>query len=428
MIFSKFLKILVVLLILTIVLYPYAQSLSHDKSSNDKSSYDKSSHDKSSSDVKKGKMLVSGDEGFFKKGYTRFRGNAYVEKGSVKMFADVIEYFETNNLALGKGNVKLFDYESGLNVTSKYSEYYGNSNVILFFDSPVLTISNKNFLLRGDVIVLDNESESILSFTNSYLSNGNVEVFSDSIKIFSTSNLIRLTGNSKVFSTNFTIYSDEAFIISATNKSTKELEIKRYVGIGKVVVTGSNFSLSSERIVINFSNGQLIDYIAFGGVNLSNDSTIVLSEYFRSQFYEGKDVLHIGMTNVVVSNLSSGDVLYSDYLISDKVNKYDLITGEKVYYIIKDSGAKVRAKVIERFIERKVVILKKDVVVETDNISVVGDIGKYDESTKILSMLGNPKVVSGDNVGVSASVITIDVESRSAKIENGSYGYVMQEM
>ncbi|MFN4245402.1 MAG: hypothetical protein ACK4F9_04550 [Brevinematia bacterium] len=406
MVFVRLLRILVFIVFLCIIFYSYAQ--------------------KSSYDSKKDKMVVSGDEGFFKKGYTRFKGNAYVEKGTVKMFADVIEYFETNNLALGKGNVRLFDSSSGLNVVSGYSEYYGNSNIVLFFNSPLLTVSNKKMLLKGEVIVLDQDSESVLSITNSYLSNDGIEMLSHSIKIFSSSNLIVLSGSSKIFSTNFVIYSDRAFIHSGTNKNTKEVEIKRYVGIGGVVIVGSNFSLSSKKIVINFSNGQLFDYVAFGDVKISNNNAIVFADYFKSQFLGGDDVLHVGMTNVVVSNLSSGDVLYSDYLISDKLNKYELIAGDDVIYYINNGSVKVKSKVVERFLDRGIAILKKDVVVQSGNISIVGDIGKYDEGTKILYMLGNPKVVSEDKLGVSANVITIDVEKNKAQIENGLYGYVMQ--
>lgn len=377
----------------------------------------------------KDRMIVSGDEGFFKKGYTRFKGNAYVEKGSVRMFADVIEYFETNNLAIGKGNVFLKDSRSGLNVRGGYSEYYGNSNIIFFLENPYLVISNTNDItfLKGEVIILNQDDESVISETNGYMTNRSMEVFSDTIKIFSKSNIIRLIGNSKIISSNLNILSDRAVIFTYSNQITKQVEVKRYVGIGNILIVGSNFTLNSDRIVINFTNNDIYDYIAVGNVRISNESTFITSGYFRSVFSNKKDVLHIGMTNVVVSNLRNGEVMYSDNLLSDKEKNYEIFSGN-VVYSLSDSRTKIRSQVAERFIDTKVVLLRKDVVLETENISIVSEMAKYDEVTKMLYMIGNPRVVSEDKLGVYANVITIDVERKSSKIQNGEYGYVLPGM
>lgn len=371
------------------------------------------------------KMVVGGDEGIFKRGYTRFSGNAYVEKGSVRMFADVIEYFETNNVAIGKGNVILRDLKSGLSVRGGYSEYYGNSNIIFFYQSPYLVLSNSDIFLRGDVILLKQEEETVVSEGNSYLTNNRVEMFAGKIEVSSRSNLIRLLRNAKITSTNFRIFSDNGFIITSNDLKSKETEIVRYVGIGNVRVEGTNFVLSADRIVINFNDNEVRDYIAVGNVRISNENSFIVAGYFRSEFFKGRDVKHVGMSNVVISNFSTGEVLLAEYLVSDRVNETDVFIGNASYRL--RDGTVFNAQVIERFLRDGIVFAKKDVILETENIKIVSEFAKYDEKLRMLQMLGNPRVVSGEKLGVSVEVITIDVSKRSAKLDSGNYGYVNQQ-
>lgn len=380
---------------------------------------------KSSQSSSKDKMIVGGDEGVFKKGYTRFSGNAYVEKGSVKMFADVIEYFETNNLAIGRGNVILRDSRSGLNVAGGYSEYYGDSNIIYFYQSPYLVLTNNNIFLKGNVIILRQNDETVISEGNSYLTNNNVELYANKIEILSKSNIIKLFRDSKIISTNFRVFSDNGFIITSSNAKTKETEIVRYIGIGNVKIVGSNFVLTSDRVVINFNNNEVSNYIAVGNVRISNQSSFITAGYFRSDFLNQRDVRHIGMTNVVISNFSTGEVLSADYLVSDRINEVDVFMGNAIYSL--RDGTKFSAQVIERFVKDGIVFARKDVILETENVKVVSEFGKYDEKLRILQMLGNPRVVSGDRLGVSVDVITIDVNKRNAKLDSGNYGYVNQQ-
>lgn len=381
----------------------------------------------SSSRDTKDKMVVGGDEGFFRKHYTRFKGNAYVEKGNTRMLAEVIEYFETNNFAIGRGNVILKDSKSGLSVFGQYSEYYGNSNIIIFYSSPYLVITNDGIFLKGEVLILNQNDESVISKRNAYMSNANIQIFSDNIIILSKSNMIRLVRNSKIVSSNITIHSDRGVIITSSNKKTKESEISQYIGIGKVLIIGSNFSLSSDNIVINFTNNQVRDYTATGNVVISNTNNIVMAEYFRSEFEGDRDVFHIGMTNVVITNLENGDTIYSDYLFADKNNDYELLSGNATY--VMDSGrTKVRAQTIERFLDIGITMLNKDVVIDSENISIKSEIGKYDEKMRTIQLIGNPRVVNEDKMGVSANVITININKRQVRIDNGNYGYVIPGM
>ncbi|MCS7299609.1 MAG: hypothetical protein RMJ37_06615 [Spirochaetia bacterium] len=382
--------------------------------------------DKSSRDTKD-KMVVGGDEGFFRKYYTRFKGNAYVEKGSTRMLAEVIEYFETNNFAIGRGDVVLKDSKSGINVFGQYSEYYGNSNIIIFYNNPYLVITNDGIFLKGEVLILNQNDESVVSRTNAYMSNANIQMFSDNIIVLSKSNIIRLVRNSKVISSNITIHSDRGVIITSSNKKAKENEISQYIGIGRVLIIGSNFSLSSDNIVINFTNNEVKDYTATGNVVISNTNNIVMAEYFRSEFEGGRDVFHIGMTNVVITNLENGDTVYSDYLFADKNNNYELLSGNATY-VIDNGRTRIKAQTIERFLDISITMLNKDVVIDSENISMMSEIGKYDEKMRTIQLIGNPRVVNEDRMGVSANVITININKRQVKIDNGNYGYVIPGM
>lgn len=387
-----------------------------------------SSHaQRTSSAQKKDKMVVSGDEGFFKKGYARFTGNAYAEKGSIRMSADVIEYFETNNLAIGRGGVVLKDSKTGLTVVGGYSRYYGESNVVVFSGKPWLAAPENNFFLRGELLTIYQDEEYVVSETNSYLSNSRMEVYSDVIEILSKSNLTRLVGNARVVLSNVTITSDRALIITESNRSSREMEVKRFIGIGNVTIYSSNSLLKCSSVVINFTNNEVYDYIAVGGVRISNENTLIFSEYFRSEFYRNEDIIHIGMTNVVMSNLGNDEVVYSDYLFSDRRNGYELLTGN-VVYVVNRGEVRIMAQVVERFLREGFSLLRKSVVLETEGVRIVSEIARYDERMKILYMVGNPRVVSEDRLGVSANTIVIDVEKKSARIENGSYGYVIPGM
>ncbi|MCX8028934.1 MAG: hypothetical protein N2712_02955 [Brevinematales bacterium] len=374
----------------------------------------------------KEKMVVGGDEGFFKRNYTRFKGNAYVEKGSTKMLADIIEYFETNNLAIGRGNVVLKDTKSGLTVFGGYSEYFGNNNIITFYENPQLVISN-NILLKGEAITLNQNEESITSKTNAYLSNNNNQIFAETIIVLSKLNIIKLIEKSTILSSNIVIQSDRGIIIITSNKVTKEMEISQYIGTGRVKIIGTNFTLESDKIVINFTNNEVKNYIATGNVKISNTNNIISSQYFMSEFSGGRDILHIGMTNVVIVNLENNDTLYSDYLFSDKKNNYELLTGN-VIYVLNNGSTKIKAQSIERFLNLSMTLLKKDVILETENISIASEIAKYDEKLKIMYMVGNPRVVNEDKLGVSANIITINIQDKSSTIENGNYGYITPGM
>lgn len=371
--------------------------------------------------------MVGGDVGFFKKNYTRFSGNAFVEKDSARMIADEIEYFELTNLAVGRGNVVLTESKNGLVVRSGYSEYYGDSNLIIFLNNPELTLSNRNVFLKGDILVLDQSNEIVISSNNSFLTNDNLTAYADVIKILNKSNITRFIGNSKIISSNLTVYSDNGFILMVTNKKTKEIVIDKYVGVGNVRIIDKSGFLSCDRIVINFESGEINDYIAYGNVKISNSNTFITSQYFRSVFNNGKDISHVGMTNVVIVNLENSDKMYGDNLFSDKVNGFEFLYGNAIYEST-NRNMKVYSEVIERHINQKVVYMKKNVRVTTGEIEIVSDLGKYDEDTGYMYFFGNARVLSGEKLGLSVNSVLVDSKKDKVIFYGSDYGYVLPGM
>ncbi|MGC8767071.1 MAG: hypothetical protein ACP5QP_05160 [Brevinematia bacterium] len=373
------------------------------------------------------RMVVGGDMGFFKKNYTKFNGNAFVEKGSARMLADEIEYFELTNLAIGRGNVVLTESKNGLIIKGGYSEYYGDKNLIVFFESPNLTLSNRNIFLKGDVLFLDQSNEIVVSSNNSFLTNEKLVAYADVIEIINRSNIIRFLGNSKVISSNFTIYANNGFVFMVTNKYTKEINIDKYVGIGNVKIFDNSGFLLCDRIVINFESNEVKDYVSYGNVKISNSNTYITSDYFRSVFDKGKDILHIGMTNVSVINLDNGDRMYGDNLFSDKVKGFEFLYGNAVF---ESQGRNIRvySHVIERHVDKKIIYMKKDVRVRTEGIDIVSDIGKYDESTGYMYLLGNARILSGDKLGLSVNSIVVDSKKDKVTFYGSDYGYVIPGM
>jgi lipopolysaccharide assembly outer membrane protein LptD (OstA) len=383
----------------------------------------------SAQESSKEKMTVGGDVGYFKKNYTRFEGNAYVEKGTVRMTANSIEYFETNNLAICRGSVVLNESKNGLKVYGGYSEYFGDSNVIKFYDSPSLTLTNKNIFLIGDTILLDQKKELIVSEGNAILSNESFVGSSHKIKVLSKGNKVIFISNATIVSSNISVKSGLGIVYFTTNRESKEMVIEKYVGVGEVEIFDGNSFLKSSNIVINFfPNGEIKDYVATGNVLISNSNTLISSEYFRSVFTnKNKDIYHVGLTNVILRDLRSGDIIRGEYLFSDKVNNYEMVS-INAEYISKEKGVTVKAETIERFTDGKFVYMRKNVIIETESIKIVGEIAKYDEILKYMYVVGDPKVVSKDDLGISANYIVLDVDKDRIEILNGSYGYVKPGM
>jgi len=378
---------------------------------------------------KKDKMIVGGDVGYFKKNYTKFEGNAYVEKETVRITANTIEYFETNNLAISKGNVILNESRNGLRVSGGYSEYLGDINVIKFYEEPILTLSNKNIFLNGDVIILDQSNETITSKGNATLTNESMIGKSDKIKILSKLNQIIFISNANIVYSNINVKSDIGIVYLVTNKKTKETTIEKYVGIGNTEIDDNSSLLKSSNVVINFTpKGEISDYIAVGNVLISNSNNVITSEYFRSVFTNGnKDIYHVGLTNVLLNDVKSGDIIRGEYLFSDKVNGYEIVS-INAQYISKARGVNVKSEVIERFIKEKFILMKKNVIIETESTKIIGELAKYDEVSKYMYVVGDPKVISKDELGISANHIVLDVEKNKIEILNGSYGYVKPGM
>ncbi len=383
----------------------------------------------SAQETSKEKMTVGGDVGYFRKNYTRFEGNAYVEKGTVKMTANIIEYFETNNLAICRGNVVLNESRNGLRVYGGYSEYFGDSNIIKFYESPSLTLTNKNIFLSGDTIILDQKNELIASEGNAILSNESFIGSSHKIEVLSKENRIIFISNANIVSSNINVKSSLGIVYFATNKQTKETSIKKYIGVGEVEIFDGSSFLKSRNIVINFfPNGEIKDYVATGNVLISNSNTLISSEYFRSVFTnKNKDIYHIGLTNVVFRDLRSGDIIKGEYLFSDKVNNYEVVSID-AEYVSKEKGVTVKAEIIERLINDKLVYMSKNVVIETESVKIVGEIARYDELSKYMYVVGDPRVLSKDEMGISANCIVLDVDKNRVEILGGSYGYVKPGM
>ncbi len=377
------------------------------------------------------KMIVGGETGIFKKNYTKFSGEAYVIKGFTEMKADEIEYFELTNIAYGYGNVILSDKSNGLVVKGGRSVFYGNENVIEFFVDPILEITNENITLKGEKITLSQSDSSVFAESNSFVKSENFEAYANKIYIYSSSNFVRLIGDSTIFSSNMVVKSDSGlvFFTSKTNKGKVEKRISKYMGIGDVFISNSQGILNSEKIIVFFDeNNSVSEYVALGEVTISNETSVIACEYFRSVFdNEGKDILHIALTNVMVRDMNTGDVVKGKYLMSDKVKKYEVITENASFYS-KANDTTVNAEVIERFSELRLVYLKKDVVISTPNADITGDFAIYDEINKSMEVFGNPKVVRDDKLGLSANVIILDLKSNEISIRNGNYGYVVPGM
>jgi lipopolysaccharide export system protein LptA len=220
-------------------------------------SYGASEGKKSDQKAKPLKIVVKGPKAKFEKGYTVFLSaegkRPVATQGSNYIEADTIKYFQDKNFVISEGNVVFKNFEKKIDITSGYSEFYGNTGDVIFSLAPRMYISNENMYVGGEKVFMNVNEDKVRIETNAFVTNENFRAYADRVEYISKSNLSKMFGNVKIFSTNLNVSSDIAFATVNSNF------VSNYIAYGNVVSESKNIVAKSQSLVANFRNTNEID-------------------------------------------------------------------------------------------------------------------------------------------------------------------------
>lgn len=256
-------KLISIIVIVSLAILPYSLSFAQKKKQ---------------SQTKITKIVVKGPNVKIEKDYTLFQASSIqrpiATQGSNYIEADVIKYFSSKNYTISEGNVIFKNLDKNIEITSGYSEFYGNTGDVIFERSPRMYLSNNNMYVGGEKVYLNVNEDKINVETNTFITNENIKAFADKVEYTSKDNLARMVGNVSISSSNMNIKSDLAYISIYSNT------ISNYIGYGNVVVESKNITSKSEYLLSTFKSSNEIDkYIMLTNVVL--DSKDIYVEAFK---------------------------------------------------------------------------------------------------------------------------------------------------
>jgi len=203
------------------------------------------------------KITVKGPKAKFEKGYTIFVSaegkRPFATQGSNYIESDTIKYFQDKNFVISEGNVIFRNLEKNIEITSGYSEFYGNNGDVVFSSTPRMYISNQDMYVGGEKVYMNVNEDKVIVETNAFVTNGNFRSYADKVEYISHDNLSKMFGNVKIFSTNINIKSDIAYATVNSNF------ISNYIAYGNVISESKNIVTKSQSLVANFKSTNEID-------------------------------------------------------------------------------------------------------------------------------------------------------------------------
>ncbi|MBD3371330.1 MAG: hypothetical protein GF403_01285, partial [Candidatus Coatesbacteria bacterium] len=81
----------------------------------------------------------------------RALGNVKLVQGSTEITADELYYYDIEQIALLKGDVRVYDSERDAELTGRYLEYHREERYCIVTERPVLTLGGRS---GGDVVIV----------------------------------------------------------------------------------------------------------------------------------------------------------------------------------------------------------------------------------------------------------------------------------
>lgn len=270
------------------------------------------------------KIVVTGPKVKIQKDFTLFERTPdrrpVATKGSNYIEADVIKFYSAKNYTISEGNVVFRNYEKNIEITSGYSEFYGDTGDVIFAQSPRMYISNENLYTGGDRVFMNVNEDKVNIEENGFISNQEFRAFAKRIEYASKNNLARMLGDVRVMATNLFIRSDIAFASIYSNT------ISNYIGYGNVVVETKNINSRSEHLIANFKSRNEIDRYVLT-TNVIVDGKDIYVEAFKM----------VGIVSNIVENNTTNELKYYTFTGG----------GKQVYYQNKKENTILECDLLE---------------------------------------------------------------------------------
>lgn len=270
------------------------------------------------------KIVVTGPKVRIQKDFTLFEGTPdrrpVATKGSNYIEADVIKFYSAKNYTISEGNVVFKNYEKNIEITSGYSEFYGDTGDVTFTQSPRMYISNENLYTGGDRVFMNVNEDKVNIEENGFITNQEFSLFAKKIEYISKNNLARMFGDVRVIATNLSIRSDTAFASIYSNT------ISNYVGYGNIVVETKNVSSKSEHLIANFRNRNEIDRYVLT-TNVIVDGKDIYVESFKM----------VGVVSNIIENNTTNQLKFYTFTGG----------GKQVYYQNKKENTTLECDLLE---------------------------------------------------------------------------------
>jgi lipopolysaccharide export system protein LptA len=350
---------------------------------------------------------------------------AWIEHKSTHLSASKIDiYGEDGYLAKLNHSVLVKDLEKKITLQSKEAEYdklteivklkgnptlefINDSNQKTIFYSEKITrdIPNKKTSFDGDLTILSMEN-TILSKDGYYQEDHNKIYLNKNPLMFSEfshlrSDLIQYDTDSREVILDGNVYGFQYYNETVKDKESTET-------IQKIRI------LEASKIIRYIDSNKETNYKMEGGANLIEENSIFHApniESIGSNFQIIKAFQPIEYTSIKEHFVLTGKLLYHE-----KENKYTRISGspEILFYDkdMKEIKSKIECNELERFEEKKEMVLKGNIQIKSEKVKAYGEFATYYEDQEVLVLEGNPTLDKDGNKVYSGKILFYPKEDR----------------
>jgi lipopolysaccharide export system protein LptA len=301
------------------------------------------------------------------------------------------EYDKLSEIVKLKGNPTLEFINESNQKTYFYSEKITRDipNRKTSFDGDLTILSMENTILSKDGYYKEDQNKIFLN-NNPLLFSNQSHLRSDSIQYDTESREVLLEGN---------VYGFQYYLESnkETNETTKKIRI-----------------LNATRIKRFIDSNKETNYKLEGNAKVLEDNSIFSAPTIESQgsnFEVIKAFQPIEYTSIKEHFILGGDTLYHD-----KKSKYTKISGSpEIQFFdkeMKEVKSKIECNELERFEDRKEMILKGNIRIISEKVKAYGEFATYFEDKEVLILEGNPTLDKDGNKVYSGKILFYPKEDR----------------
>ncbi|MDF3821488.1 LptA/OstA family protein [Leptospira sp. 96542] len=350
-------------------------------------------------------------------------GGAYITHKAVKLGAREIEIIGEDALIGNlKGQVIVEDIQNGVTLTAAKGVYNKILGTVTLDNQPILTQKKDNKIVKircQSIVRYLDDAKTVLSGTVTVVSE-DFQVFGEDAVFFEKEDRIDLKGEPFLFSENrfligetLSYFVKEGSIQLDGNATIYQVSYESKKKKNNEEIDSKTETEPKERI-LSFFTGDTLTHLNKGKdtITTMNGNAFLyrLSSEFRANAIESKknnkEIEAKGLVNYL--DRENGYKMVGGFLSYDKEKGYSYLTDEpKILFLDKktlEEKGNLSSVYIERFDEKKEMVARGDVAVETQTATAKGEFATYFEKEDQLVLEGNPSLTK-DTTTVSAGKI-----------------------